>query len=594
MPDLATLQGIEGAAVGAAPKTKVVLVGLYLSGIYPSGDDDVVSRLLATSFLKAAALGVPEITEKFDIDILDIPVTTSPGEIADKIAALDPMLVGYSSYIWNYMQVNASMALVKRRIPNARILLGGPMVSYTSEDFLRRNSAADIVIRGSGEASFNGLLLSGFGDEALSRIPNVTFRGVAGDIRRSDSDAKSPVEIVRSVYASGIHDLDDGRRHTVFLETFRGCPFSCGYCVWGAPDQNVHKMSMENVLADVEAIYNNPNVEVVFVTDACIFYTRKRAKVIIDKIAECKRRIPTVLTLDVHVLDEEMIEYLDKLDLHGRHYHFGLQSTNPEALRLLRRPGGGQAGKYVDKISLLRRVKPDAKISFDVIYGLPGDNLTGFRDTIDFALDLGADKLHFSPLLLLPGTQFFNEREKLGIVADEDPPYMVSANRTFSADQMLCAVDLVLWVNLVMYFPALLEAVREICRHLGKPSFVASVEDFARRVKSRTDPMAGVVHVFSIEHNNYIRRRMMNHMTRPENALILFQEMRGLLADFGIAADGDELAQGILFYQELAEPDMSVDVAATRLGWGADRVRAVLSSWVPSGSELAPEIRTAG
>ena len=32
-------------------KTKVILVGIYLPGIYPAAEDDVVSRLLATSFL---------------------------------------------------------------------------------------------------------------------------------------------------------------------------------------------------------------------------------------------------------------------------------------------------------------------------------------------------------------------------------------------------------------------------------------------------------------------------------------------------------------------------------------------------------------
>ncbi len=31
-------------------KTKVLLVVIYMPGIYPSGDDDVVSRLLATAF----------------------------------------------------------------------------------------------------------------------------------------------------------------------------------------------------------------------------------------------------------------------------------------------------------------------------------------------------------------------------------------------------------------------------------------------------------------------------------------------------------------------------------------------------------------
>ena len=56
----------------SVPKPKVVLVGIYLPGIYPAAEDDVVSRLLATSFLKAAAEADPEIYPYFDIEIIDI------------------------------------------------------------------------------------------------------------------------------------------------------------------------------------------------------------------------------------------------------------------------------------------------------------------------------------------------------------------------------------------------------------------------------------------------------------------------------------------------------------------------------------------
>ncbi len=156
--ELGTIHDVPGDAEavsggkGFGMKRRVVLISLYLPGIYPSGDDGVVSRLLATSFLKAAALGDPAIATNYDIDILDIPTTCAADEIAERIIKSLPDLVAYSSYIWNYQQIAESMPLVKNDCPDARIVVGGPTVSYTSEDFLRKHPAADIVVCGACSA----------------------------------------------------------------------------------------------------------------------------------------------------------------------------------------------------------------------------------------------------------------------------------------------------------------------------------------------------------------------------------------------------------------------------------------------------------
>ena len=43
-------------------KRKVVIVGFYLPGIYPAGDDSVVSDLLAPALLKSVSDADPEIS----------------------------------------------------------------------------------------------------------------------------------------------------------------------------------------------------------------------------------------------------------------------------------------------------------------------------------------------------------------------------------------------------------------------------------------------------------------------------------------------------------------------------------------------------
>jgi len=77
------------------------------------------------------------------------------------------------------------------------------------------------------------LLLTGFGPEALDAIARIIYRKPDGRIVSTEGKVTEDLDKIPSIYKTGVLDLDDGRRHTVFLETFRGCPFSRGYCTWG-------------------------------------------------------------------------------------------------------------------------------------------------------------------------------------------------------------------------------------------------------------------------------------------------------------------------------------------------------------------------
>ena len=69
-------------------------------------------------------------------------------------------------------------------------------------------------------------------------------------------------------------------------------------------DKRLNLFPIDQILKDIEIIYNNPNVDAVVFTDACIFYTRERAMKITETIAACKYKIPTILTLDIAFMDE--------------------------------------------------------------------------------------------------------------------------------------------------------------------------------------------------------------------------------------------------------------------------------------------------
>jgi len=566
-------------SVNAVAKKKVVLVGLYLPGIYPPGKDDVVSGLLSNAFLKATAEADPKISAEYEFEIIDIPTTTDSREIAEKICESKPAVLAYSVYMWNYTQMTESLAFVKETFPEIKVLLGGPLVTYTPEDMLQKNPLVDVIVCGSGESRFKQLLQCEFSLKVLETMPRIAFRDENRQIRITQGDVQEDLQQIPLPYHSKAVDLDDGRKHTVIIETYRGCPFECGYCIWGEPDKSLYLFPIDGILKEIETIYNNPNVESVIFADACLFYTRERAKQIIDKIAVSSegRRIPTVLTLDILVINEEMVQSLSKLNMIHGQLHFGMQTTNPLALELLKRKSGPDVFKK--RIEQIRRIDPSAQISFDLIYGLPGDNHQAFRESVNFAMSMNPGKLYFSPLLLLPGTPFWDQKEELGFDYDPLPPYMVRSNKHYSPEDMEKTFRLVLWLLTIMYVPAIRDVITKIPSYNSEFRQIELVERYVEILRKTIDPVSECGCAFTIDNNNESRRHVMDTISRPENILRAYEATLKLIQECGVEVLSEDIKIGIDYYRTMCDgqKEAGKDIYDQ---YDQEKIEYIKTSWV--------------
>ncbi len=570
-------------------KEVVAIVGFYLPGIYPAGDDSVVSDLLAPALLKATADADPDIAARYDIRRFNFPTTMDSAEAARHICEARPVLVAYSVYIWNYLQTMQCSRLTKQSLPDVPVIMGGPQVMYRASEEMQKHPQIDAIVYGNGELRFRQLLKGAFSPEGFEQIARITYRDHQGRIRETQGGIVEDVSQIPSPYQTGVVDLNDGQRHTVFIETFRGCPFKCGYCVWGDNNVKIHKIDLDRILDDIEIIYNNPNVEVVYFTDACLFYTRQRAKAICDKIASCSREIPTVMTLDIRTLTEETIASLSQLTLIRNQFHLGLQSTNPKALEALNRKTAKDV--FVEKIDLLRRLQPGAQISLDLIYGLPQDNFERFRESVDFAYSLSPGKLYLSHLLLLPGTPFWDHRDALGFDYTDEPPYMVRSNPQFTPDDMARTMAWVMWIQVMNYFGAIKDAVLRIREYNQRYRYIDLIDRLIEIVRAQVDPVSELQHEFTIESQNANRRYVMNTFAEPENGLILYEATRQLLVECGVESRlGQDINLGIQYYRSLCY-DVGQSEEELLAAHGRQRIEYVQAKWrvsTPQKRRVAP------
>jgi len=529
---------------------KIVIVSYYMSGIYPPGHDDVVFHLLATGYLKAAIDADKNLSSKYETVILDFTTNTKDEEVIKQVIEHDPKVVLYSTYIWNHEYAFRNSKLLRQLRPDTHIIFGGPQVSYNAEEVLRDNPQCDIIVRGDNISVIKMVLDSDFSHKDISKIPNLTYMN-GGKVISSPGFMKDDLSLISSPYQTGAFNLNDGKKHTVTIEMSRGCVFRCQYCVWGDRNVQMNKFPLDRLLKDVEIIYNNPNIEVVYFLDSCIFYMPDYAKQIIDKITTCKYKdIPTVLSLDPRVLNEEMIKYLQKIKRMHNQYQFGLQAVNAETLKTANRYF--LVDRFKEKIDLLRKVDTNAEIGLDIIFGLPGDNYETFRDTIDFALKIRASKIYPSPLLLLPGTPYFHDRDNYKFVADEKT-WMVKSNNTYSEEDMQKTRRFILWVLGIMYYPAIREVIARACEL--NPNFrrINLIDKLIEIIKGRINPEEWITIEYNLESVNLNRRIFMNFLSKPENSLIVYESALELLKYYNFEELSKDIEDGIDYYTKICK-----------------------------------------
>ncbi|HKI34791.1 MAG TPA: cobalamin-dependent protein [Gemmataceae bacterium] len=192
---------------------------------------------LAAAYLKlwadSHALG-----SLYDIDILPAAETNclSDRALVATLADRRPWLVGFTCYVWNIERTLWIAAELKRRLPDVRIVLGGPEITADNA-WVLDTPDYDFAVIGEGEQTFAQLLLGLLGDE----VPPLSVPGLyvppAPGACRFDPSRRPPfrtplpdLNALGSPYLAGI--LDAGDEQMLLLETTRGCVFKCKFCYY--------------------------------------------------------------------------------------------------------------------------------------------------------------------------------------------------------------------------------------------------------------------------------------------------------------------------------------------------------------------------
>jgi len=406
--------------------------------------------------------------------------------IIHKILRDKPSIIGFSCYIWNDNMILDLVKKIKKIDKKVLIVIGGPQVNKDARNFLTKNHEIDIIIKKEAEVTFTELIETvnkeNYSHNYIKKIKGIAFRknnNIFETPDRAETDiSKLPSYILDKRL---LKETILNEPHAIAYETSRGCPYSCNYCVWGKT--KIRTYHLDRIKKELSVILSLKNIKRIYFTDANIFHDEKRAiQILLFLSKNNKHNIPVHFELNPLFLTDKLV-YVMKRFRSGI-YDFGIQTLNPNALKLLNRNLNYKI--VIKKLKLLKNFNSSYDIRLNVIYGLPGDNISGFIKTLNFLISLNPTRITINRLLLLPGSEFEKNKKKYGIIAKKHDENIIDYNKTFTKEQMMIASEIVFYINIYFGNKALMRFINHLVKLSNEPDdYVRTIIEFFHYIFQR-------------------------------------------------------------------------------------------------------------
>lgn len=366
-------------------------------------------------------LGIAYLKAVMDRDLPDVHsrLFAYPDRLWDEVLKAPPDVLMVSNYMWNEALSLHVAKLAKRLRPEMLVVMGGPNLPI-EEDRQREYFAAhpEIDLYIVGEADFLATeVVSQFLKADLSvrklgerEIPSSMYRRPDGSIvLQKIWGRKKEVDDIPSAWLTGIQDEFFDGKLAPMIETNRGCPFTCTFCVQGTDwYTKVNNFSIGRMKDEIEYIAQrikalSPKMGTLRIADSN-YGMFERDVEISEWIGEMQKRYGYPTFIDATTgknRPDRIIRSVEKVSGALVVYQ-AVQSLNDDVLRNIKRSNIKLQAYEEVMIHIRGR---GLRSNSDLIVGLPGETLQSHVQAIQSLIDAGTNQMHNLQLVLLKGSE---------------------------------------------------------------------------------------------------------------------------------------------------------------------------------------------
>lgn len=365
--------------------------------------------------------------EEEEAEIFEFTINDRIERTLERVCSYQPDVIGISVYIWNVEYVKEWIGRIHELLPLARIVLGGPEVTYENDEWFRY--PIDAILQGEGEITFWQYVKHEPKIDGLKRYqqePEVPY-------------AKVPIsflETLQSPYFLPMDTKDMDKRY-LYVETSRGCPYRCSYCL--ASLDNQVRMFSDEYLFQLFDRLEQSNVKQVKFLDRTFNVKPQRALAIAKRLSKMPKEMSFQFEVVAETLSKELLAFfLQEENKQRFRFEIGLQTFHQPALQAVGRSQNNE--KLVGIIEQMR--DHQCVMHVDLIAGLPQENYLSFQETFRRLFALHIDEIQVGILKLLKGTRLKQQTSEYSIQYTETSPYTITSNAWMSQKEIE-EVDLV-------------------------------------------------------------------------------------------------------------------------------------------------------
>lgn len=223
-----------------------------------------------------------------------------------------------------------------------------------------------------------------------------------------------------------------------YIKIQDGCNNYCSYCIIPYTRGIIRSKPFDDCVKETKKLVEKGYQEIVLTGINTGAYGKETGRYDltdliheVSKIEKLKRL--RLSSIEITEIDDKFIKEMETNPKLCSHLHVSLQSGSARILKQMNRKYTKE--EYLEKITKLKRVRPDLNLTTDVIVGFPSETEEEFLECVAFCKLVGFSKIHvfpFSPRSKTPAAKMANQISNE--IKKERARYLIEIDQTLQQE----------------------------------------------------------------------------------------------------------------------------------------------------------------